>query len=133
MRSLLGGEGRSGEGGGGGSGRGPAQGTTAGPSALSQASACTSENIGIAREKRRIGRLPSRTEARRLSTFGLRIKAEMAFGYAAASQKGASAAHQRARELGLGVGVESASACRGRRGAHPGRQSRERGVRGARP
>ena len=60
-------------------------------------------------------------------------KAEMAFGYAAASQKGATTAHQRARELGLGVGVESASACRGRRGAHPGRQSRGRGVRGARP
>ena len=76
------------------------------------ASACTSKRSAVAREERRIGHLPPRTEARRLSTFGLR----KSFGYAAASQTRAPTAHQQVRGLELGVGAEGAGACRGRRG-----------------
>ena len=36
------------------------------------ASACTSKRSAVAREERRIGHLPPRSEARQLSTFGLR-------------------------------------------------------------
>ena len=36
------------------------------------ASVCTSKSSAVVREERRIGHLPPRTEARRLSTFGIR-------------------------------------------------------------
>ena len=87
------------------------------------ASACTSKSSAVAREERRIGHLPPRTEARRLSTFGLRKRSWLS-GTRRQARNEPTAPH-RARGLGLGVGAEGARACRGRRGAR--RRARRRG------
>ena len=88
---------------------------------MHDASVCTSKSSAVAREERRIGHLPPRTEACRLSTFGLRKRSWLS-GTRRQARNEPTAPH-RARGAGVGGGCGGCSRMQGpQRSPPPGPQ-----------